>query len=253
ILKQMTNKKNKKLNKFLSFFHKSDSSQSQNQYHSNECARKGTTQYSEFDGCKDFLNTNSKNFDFSNCKKINFKTIKSSDHAKDLLYTKRLSEQTSTRVKLFDKYNRSPNLNFDKFLHSKQLMKPFKLFLKTEHSDENIEFWMICETFKKIEDIYEQTKLAHEISHKFIISRSPNEVNIDASTKQTILNRIHKGDIDITLFDAAQFRVQQRFLPINNVSKMMKSTVPPKGKVGKEAKQCMQECASEFISFVTSE
>lgn len=33
----------------------------------------------------------------------------------------------------------------------------------------------------------------------------------------------------------------------------MKSALPDNAKISKEAKECMQECVSEFISFVTSE
>ena len=33
----------------------------------------------------------------------------------------------------------------------------------------------------------------------------------------------------------------------------MKSSVPPTAKIAKDAKECVQECVSEFISFVTSE
>ena len=33
----------------------------------------------------------------------------------------------------------------------------------------------------------------------------------------------------------------------------MKNTLPPTAKVSKDAKECMQECVSEFISFITSE
>ncbi|KAL6941283.1 hypothetical protein ACO0RG_002411 [Hanseniaspora osmophila] len=46
---------------------------------------------------------------------------------------------------------------------------------------------------------------------------------------------------------------QDRLLPINNVSKLMKSVLPPSAKVSREAKECVQECVSELISFVTSE
>ena len=34
---------------------------------------------------------------------------------------------------------------------------------------------------------------------------------------------------------------------------VMKKVVPPAGKVAKEARECVQECVSEFISFITSE
>lgn len=33
----------------------------------------------------------------------------------------------------------------------------------------------------------------------------------------------------------------------------MKSSVPPTAKIAKDAKECVQECVSEFISFITAE
>ncbi|MBA0699812.1 hypothetical protein Golax_001356 [Gossypium laxum] len=46
---------------------------------------------------------------------------------------------------------------------------------------------------------------------------------------------------------------QERLLPIANVGRIMKQILPPNAKVSKEAKQTLQECATEFISFVTGE
>lgn len=37
------------------------------------------------------------------------------------------------------------------------------------------------------------------------------------------------------------------------VARIMKNALPENAKISKEAKECMQECVSEFISFVTSE
>uniref|UniRef100_A0A182QD40 Nuclear transcription factor Y subunit beta n=1 Tax=Anopheles farauti TaxID=69004 RepID=A0A182QD40_9DIPT len=48
-------------------------------------------------------------------------------------------------------------------------------------------------------------------------------------------------------------REQDRFLPIANITKIMKKSVPPTGKIAKDARECIQECVSEFISFITSE
>ena len=48
-------------------------------------------------------------------------------------------------------------------------------------------------------------------------------------------------------------REQDRFLPIANISRIMKKALPSNGKIAKDAKDTMQECVSEFISFVTSE
>lgn len=46
---------------------------------------------------------------------------------------------------------------------------------------------------------------------------------------------------------------QDRFLPIANVGRIMKKYIPGNGKISKDAKETVQECVSEFISFVTGE
>ncbi|KAJ4896950.1 Nuclear transcription factor Y subunit B-7 [Raphanus sativus] len=46
---------------------------------------------------------------------------------------------------------------------------------------------------------------------------------------------------------------QDRFLPIANVGRIMKKVLPGNGKISKDAKETVQECVSEFISFVTGE
>lgn len=42
-------------------------------------------------------------------------------------------------------------------------------------------------------------------------------------------------------------------LPLANVARLMKNAIPENAKVSKEAKECMQECVTEFVAFVTSE
>ncbi|XP_052178974.1 nuclear transcription factor Y subunit B-3-like [Diospyros lotus] len=48
-------------------------------------------------------------------------------------------------------------------------------------------------------------------------------------------------------------REQDRFLPIANVSRIMKKALPANAKISKDAKETVQECVSEFISFITGE
>ena len=48
-------------------------------------------------------------------------------------------------------------------------------------------------------------------------------------------------------------KVQDRFLPIANVSRIMKKSLPANAKISKEAKETVQTCVSEFISFITGE
>ncbi|XP_026461882.1 nuclear transcription factor Y subunit beta [Ctenocephalides felis] len=56
----------------------------------------------------------------------------------------------------------------------------------------------------------------------------------------------------------APLREQDRFLPIANIAKIMKKSIPEnskmiQNKIAKDARECVQECVSEFISFITSE
>lgn len=48
-------------------------------------------------------------------------------------------------------------------------------------------------------------------------------------------------------------REQDRLLPIANVARIMKMAIPTNAKIAKDAKETVQECVSELISFVTSE
>ena len=52
---------------------------------------------------------------------------------------------------------------------------------------------------------------------------------------------------------AAQFADQERFLPIANINRIMKNALPSDTKISKEARECVQECVSEFIAFITCE
>lgn len=60
-------------------------------------------------------------------------------------------------------------------------------------------------------------------------------------------------EVDKDEHKESQVRDQDRFLPIANVARIMKKSVPKTGKIAKDAKECVQECVSEFISFITSE
>lgn len=61
------------------------------------------------------------------------------------------------------------------------------------------------------------------------------------------------GNHDVVGNPDMELREQDRWLPIANVARLMKNTLPATAKVSKDAKECMQECVSEFISFITSE
>nr|CAG4637361.1 EOG090X0DUU [Ceriodaphnia reticulata] len=66
-------------------------------------------------------------------------------------------------------------------------------------------------------------------------------------------NADDSGDGDGSDRSNPMLREQDRFLPIANVARIMKKTIPRTGKIAKDARECVQECVSEFISFITSE
>ena len=46
---------------------------------------------------------------------------------------------------------------------------------------------------------------------------------------------------------------QDRFLPIANINRIMKQALPTDIKISKDARECVQECVTEFIAFITCE
>jgi histone H3/H4 len=52
---------------------------------------------------------------------------------------------------------------------------------------------------------------------------------------------------------AAAVREQDCLMPIANVTRIMRRVLPPHAKISDDAKELIQDCVSEFISFVTGE
>lgn len=62
-----------------------------------------------------------------------------------------------------------------------------------------------------------------------------------------------KFDMDGSMIRETEIREQDRYLPIANIARIMKKVLPGNAKIAKDAKESIQECVSEFISFITSE
>ncbi|XP_041127345.1 regulator of G-protein signaling 18-like isoform X2 [Polyodon spathula] len=91
--------------------------------------------------------------------------------------------------------------SFEKLLANKDGLDTFTTFLKSQFSEENIEFWLACEDFKK----NKSTKLASQakkIYSVYIETAAPKEVNIDFSTRQIIKQNVRNPKQ--SCFDAAQ-------------------------------------------------
>ncbi|XP_054837879.1 regulator of G-protein signaling 18 [Eublepharis macularius] len=95
--------------------------------------------------------------------------------------------------------------SFDKLISQKAGMDTFTRFLKSEFSEENIEFWLACEDFKKTKDPGQLSHKAKEIYKTFIEKNAPKEVNLDFNTKECANQNISCPTINS--FDAAQTKI----------------------------------------------
>lgn len=60
-------------------------------------------------------------------------------------------------------------------------MKIFQAFLKSEFSDENIEFWLMCEDYKKIKSSFRMSARAKKIFKRYIQAEAAREVCAEVS------------------------------------------------------------------------
>ncbi|XP_006634926.2 regulator of G-protein signaling 21-like [Lepisosteus oculatus] len=95
--------------------------------------------------------------------------------------------------------------SFEELLNQKDGMETFTKFLKTEFSEENIEFWLACEDYKKTKSTSKLASKAKQIYAVYIESEAPKEINIDFSTKTTIKQNILNPTR--SCFDSAQSKV----------------------------------------------
>ncbi|XP_059334235.1 regulator of G-protein signaling 21 isoform X1 [Ammospiza nelsoni] len=90
----------------------------------------------------------------------------------------------------------------DTVLSNKEGLAAFRTFLKSEFSEENVEFWLACEDFKKTKSSSKIALKAQKIYSDFIQADAPKEINIDFHTKNDISQNI--SEPTLCCFDAAQ-------------------------------------------------
>ncbi|XP_006250077.1 regulator of G-protein signaling 8 isoform X1 [Rattus norvegicus] len=95
--------------------------------------------------------------------------------------------------------------SFDVLLSHKYGVAAFRAFLKTEFSEENLEFWLACEEFKKTRSTAKLVTKAHRIFEEFVDVQAPREVNIDFQTREA--TRKNMQEPSLTCFDQAQGKV----------------------------------------------
>eukprot|EP00064_Thunnus_orientalis_P006484 superscaffoldBa00000676_g6502 len=73
--------------------------------------------------------------------------------------------------------------SFSHVMNSETGRTVFTSFLKSEFSEENIDFWLACEDYKK-STTSKLTTRAKQIYQQYVEADSPNEVNLDAATRE---------------------------------------------------------------------
>ncbi|XP_067846748.1 regulator of G-protein signaling 21-like [Heptranchias perlo] len=95
--------------------------------------------------------------------------------------------------------------SLDNLLAHKYGLIAFRAFLKSEYNDENIEFWLACEDYKKIKSPAKRASKAKKIFSDFVEPMSPKEINLDYTTKDTITKNLQHPTY--SCFEAAQKKI----------------------------------------------
>ncbi|NXY84143.1 RGS16 protein, partial [Alcedo cyanopectus] len=82
----------------------------------------------------------------------------------------------------------------------------FHTFLKTEFSEENLDFWLACEDFKKTRSKTKLASKANRIFEEFVQSEAPREVNIDHETRE--ITRKNLSGATSSCFNEAQAKTR---------------------------------------------
>ncbi|XP_041909960.1 regulator of G-protein signaling 13 [Arvicola amphibius] len=96
----------------------------------------------------------------------------------------------------------------------------YTAYLKLEHSDENIKFWMACETYKKIASRRGRISRAKKLYSIYIQPQSPKEINIDSSTRDAIIRNIQEPTQ--TCFEEAQ-KIVYMHMEMDSYPRFLKS------------------------------
>ncbi|XP_072344428.1 regulator of G-protein signaling 3-like isoform X3 [Scyliorhinus torazame] len=95
--------------------------------------------------------------------------------------------------------------SLDKLLLHKYGLAAFRAFLRTEFSEENLEFWLACEDYKKAKTQSKMTSKAKKIFGEYIAIQSCKEVNLDSYTREHTKENLQK--VSRSCFDLAQKRI----------------------------------------------
>ncbi|KAM9447018.1 regulator of G-protein signaling 3 isoform 2-T2 [Clarias gariepinus] len=95
--------------------------------------------------------------------------------------------------------------SLDLLLSHKYGLAVFRSFLQTEFSEENLDFWLACEEYRRIKSISKMASRAKKIFEQYISIQSSKEVNLDSYTREQTKENME--NINADCFDLAQSRI----------------------------------------------
>ncbi|XP_059136724.1 regulator of G-protein signaling 1 [Peromyscus eremicus] len=111
--------------------------------------------------------------------------------------------------------------SLEKLLANQTGQSVFGNFLKSEFSEENIEFWLACEDYKKTESELLSSK-AESIYKAFVHSDAAKQINIDFRTRESTAKKIKAPTP--TSFDEAQ-KVIYTLMEKDSYPRFLKSNI----------------------------
>ncbi|XP_044056201.1 regulator of G-protein signaling 4 [Siniperca chuatsi] len=135
--------------------------------------------------------------------------------------------------------------SFSHVMSSEMGRMVFASFLRSEFSEENMDFWVACEDYKKTAPSKLPTR-AKQIYQQYIAADAPNEVNLDAATREETRQNVENAcwscfdeaqKMIVTLMEKDSYR---RFLNSKLIQDLCQ-TQPTAAREKKEKKNC--DCA----------
>ncbi|KAF7705879.1 regulator of G-protein signaling 18 [Silurus meridionalis] len=142
-------------------------------------------------------------------------------------------KKASSKIQIPPEVALSWSSSFEDLLAHSDGVETFTQFLRSEFSEENIEFWLECEDYKNSTSPANLQSKARQMYAVFIDAEAPKEINIDHSTKLDIQKNIAQATQ--SCFDAAQSKIYAlmkkdcypRFLTSDIYLSLTKRKVPP--------------------------
>ncbi|XP_006014932.1 regulator of G-protein signaling 4 [Alligator sinensis] len=135
--------------------------------------------------------------------RLGFLLQKSESYDQGSSHSKKEKTSSSQRVSQEEVKKWADSL--ENLIHHDSGLAAFRAFLKSEYSEENIEFWVSCEDYKKTKSPAKLSTKARKIYDEFISVQATREVNLDSCTRDKTSCNIQEPTL--TCFDEAQRKI----------------------------------------------